>query len=109
MAMWRALSGRAKDMTVSYRDASASDTAGSAHWTARYTFTGTGRRVVNEIDAAFRFRDGLIVRHVDSFNFWRWSRMALGRPGLLLGWTPMLRDRVRRQSAKLIAGGRQSG
>ena len=50
----------------------------------------------NAIDATFEFRDGLIVRHVDRFDFWRWSRQALGPIGLLLGWTPILRRKVRR-------------
>ncbi|MEN9670596.1 MAG: hypothetical protein RL018_873, partial [Pseudomonadota bacterium] len=30
----------------------------------------------------------------DSFNFWAWSRQALGAPGLLIGWTPFLRAKV---------------
>ena len=103
MHMWRTLSGRSADMVIVARDVVAGDTDGSAHWTATYTFSGTGRHVVNEIDAAFQFRDGLIVRHVDSFDFWRWSRQALGIAGLLLGGTPYLRAKVRAQSARLIA------
>ena len=38
--------------------------------------------------------DGLILRHVDSFGVWAWSRQALGLPGALLGWTPMLHRKV---------------
>lgn len=102
MRMWRALTSRSKDIAITFRDVRADGETGSAHWTAAYTFTATGRRVVNEIDASFRFQDELIARHVDSFDFWRWSRMALGTPGLLLGWTPLLRNKVRQQSAKLI-------
>jgi hypothetical protein len=41
----------------------------------------------------------LITRHRDRFNFWSWSRQALGAPGLLLGWTPFLRQKVRAQAA----------
>jgi len=40
----------------------------------------------------------LIVRHVDSFDFYRWSRMALGLPGFLLGWTSTIQGRVRAQA-----------
>jgi ketosteroid isomerase-like protein len=101
MQMWRTLSGRSPEMSVSYRDAAAADALGSAHWTARYVFSG--RPVVNEIDASFRFGDGVFVRHVDSFDFWRWSRQALGISGLLLGWSPYLRSKVQARSAKLIA------
>jgi hypothetical protein len=72
----------------------------SAHWEAHYIFSATGRRVHNIIDAEFEFNDkGLITRHRDRFNFWRWTRQALGAPGLLLGWTPMLRAKVRSQAA----------
>jgi hypothetical protein len=31
----------------------------------------------------------------DEFSFHRWSRQALGTPGLLLGWTPVLKASVR--------------
>lgn len=72
----------------------------SAHWDAHYRFSATGRMVLNRIDASFEFDpQGLITRHVDRFDFWAWSRQALGAPGLLLGWTPLLRNKVRRQAA----------
>ncbi|HET9043130.1 MAG TPA: hypothetical protein VFN70_08290, partial [Burkholderiales bacterium] len=60
----------------------------------------TGRRVHNVIDATFEFRDGLIVRHVDRFSFWRWARQALGATGWFLGWTPLVRDRVRSEARR---------
>ncbi|WP_295959309.1 nuclear transport factor 2 family protein [Rhodoferax sp.] len=73
---------------------------GKAHWEAHYRFSTTGRLVHNRIDSAFSFNPaGLIVNHVDRFDFWRWSRQALGTPGLLLGWTPLLLTKVRRQAA----------
>jgi hypothetical protein len=72
---------------------------GRAHWDAHYRFSATGRLVDNSIDAQFEFApDGRIVRHRDSFDFWRWSRQALGAPGLLLGWTPMLRGKIRERA-----------
>ncbi|MBC7940883.1 MAG: nuclear transport factor 2 family protein [Chitinophagaceae bacterium] len=78
----------------------AADGRGAAHWEAHYLFSLTGRRVHNVIDAEFEFdANGLIVKHRDRFDFWRWSRQALGAPGLLLGWTPFLRARVRAQAA----------
>jgi ketosteroid isomerase-like protein len=95
-AMWQMLLRRAQDLEVEWRDVQAEATHGRAHWTARYTFGKTGRRVVNEIDASFRFKDGLIVEHIDRFGFWRWSRQAFGPMGLALGWTPWLAAKVRR-------------
>jgi SnoaL-like domain len=75
-------------------------TAGRAHWEAHYRFSATGRLVHNRIEGRFSFNtDGLITRHVDRFDFWAWSRQALGTPGLLLGWTPFLQAKVQRQAA----------
>lgn len=72
----------------------------SAHWEPTYLFSATGRVVHNVIDARFEFdAQGLISRHTDRFDFWRWSRQALGAPGLLLGWSPFLRAKVRAQAA----------
>ena len=71
---------------------------GSAHWRAHYTFSQTGRAVVNDVRATMRFADGLIADHVDAFDFHRWARQALGTRGLLLGWTPLLRNAVRRRA-----------
>ena len=97
-AMWRMLTGQAKDLSVELREHEADDRRGSARWIARYTFTRTGRPVVNDVRASFRFADGLIAEHDDEFSFHRWSRQALGTPGLLLGWTPLLRAATRRQA-----------
>ncbi len=73
---------------------------GRAHWEAHYLFSATGRQVLNRIDAEFEFDSaGLINRHRDRFDFWLWARQALGTPGLLLGWTPFLRNKVRAQAA----------
>jgi len=77
--------------------------SGSAHWEPHYRFSATGRLVHNVIDARFTFRDGLIATHRDTFDFWRWSRQALGPTGLLLGWTPLLRNKVRAQAAASLA------
>ena len=97
-AMWTMLTGQAKDLSVVVRDVVADDASGSAHWTATYTFSATGRRVVNEIDATFRFRDGLVVEHVDRFSLRRWARQALGPAALVLGTNPLGHAVVRRRA-----------
>jgi ketosteroid isomerase-like protein len=96
-AMWRMLTGRAKDLTISLQGHDADDEQGSAHWLADYTFS-TGRKVHNDVRARFRFEDGLIVDHQDSFSFYAWARQALGPAGLALGWTPMLHAKVRSEA-----------
>jgi hypothetical protein len=99
-AMWRMLTAQATDLRVELLE----HTADSARWRAHYTFSQTGRPVVNDVRAAFRFDDaGLIEDHRDDFSFHRWARQALGTPGLLLGWTPLLRSKVRGNAAKSLA------
>jgi len=93
-SMWRMLCERGKDLTLEFRDIQADDRSGRAHWEAHYTFSASGRKVHNIIDAEFEFRDGKILRHRDRFDFHRWSRQALGPTGLLLGWTPFLKNKV---------------
>ena len=97
-AMWRMLTERGTDLRVELLEHSAEGDGGSAHWRAHYTFTETGRSVVNDVRATLRLGDGLIADHVDDFDFHRWSRQALGPSGLLLGWTPLLRSAVRRKA-----------
>lgn len=106
-AMWRMLNEQGSDLRVEFSNITANDTSGSAHWDAYYTFSPTGKKVHNSIDATFEFRDGLIYRHVDSFSFWRWSKQSLGVAGLLLGWTPILPAIVRSQAAKQLATWRE--
>jgi ketosteroid isomerase-like protein len=102
-AMWRMLAARSGDLQLDLIEHDAIDDRGSARWLARYTFSQTGRHVENDVRASFRFADGLIVEHTDSFDFYRWTRQALGPPGLLLGWTPIIRSAVRRRAADSLA------
>ena len=97
-AMWRMLASGARDFRLELLEHDADATTGSAHWVARYTFSQTGRPVVNDVHAAFRFADGLIVDHVDSFDFRRWAGQALGLRGRLLGGTSFLRNSVQRRA-----------
>jgi ketosteroid isomerase-like protein len=102
--MWRMLTSRSTDLAVELVEHEADADTGTARWIARYTFTSTGRPVVNDVRARFRFADGLIAEHDDRFSFFRWSRQALGPPGLLLGWTPLLVAVVRRRARADLAG-----
>ena len=102
--MWRMLTARATDLSVELPEARADAEAGAARWIATYTFGATGRRVVNRVRSDFRFDDaGLIAEQHDDFDFWRWSRQALGPAGIALGWTPMLRSKVRANAAAELA------
>jgi ketosteroid isomerase-like protein len=97
-AMWRMLTARGTDLRIDLLEREADDERGSARWRAEYTFTQTGRPVVNDVRASFRFAGGLITEHRDDFDFHRWARQALGTTGLLFGWAPPLRAAVRRRA-----------
>lgn len=105
MGMWRMLidATRANSMDawlLKLNAVEADSTTGQAHWDAHYRFSATGRMLLNRINAQFTFDNkGLIITHRDRFNFWSWSSQALGAPGLLLGWSPFLRSKVRQQAA----------
>ncbi len=106
--MWRMLceATQAKGADVwklSFRDVHADADSGSAHWDAHYRFSATGRIVDNAIDARFSFNPaGLIVRHEDSFDFWKWSRQALGWKGYLLGLSGFMTKQIQKQTNGLL-------
>jgi ketosteroid isomerase-like protein len=112
-AMWRMLTGQAQDLRVELAESAADGDSGSARWIAHYTFSQTGRKVTNDVSATFTFNgDGLITDHRDDFSFYGWSKQALGPPGLLLGWTPIVRGATRKRARasldKFMAGASSS-
>lgn len=94
-AMWHMLCTQGTDLTVTFDDVTADDRRGRARWQARYTFKPTGRFVHNEVEASFVFEEGKIIRQVDDFDLWRWTRQALGTIGVLTGWTGFTHNKVR--------------
>ena len=92
------LSGSARDFRLELLEHGSDETAGTAHWLAHYIFSQTGRPVVNDVRATFRFADGLIVDHVDAFDFHGWASQALGLTGRLLGGTGFLHRSVQRRA-----------
>jgi ketosteroid isomerase-like protein len=112
-AMWAMLCARATELEITFELRHADEGSGAVHWEAKYPFSRTGRPVHNVIEAQFGFHEGLILAHRDRFDFWKWSRQALGLPGLVLGWTPALQRKVqgeaRMQLAKFMAGERKHG
>lgn len=102
-AMWEMLLTNAKGMEMSFSEAkSDDDDYGSCNWIATYTFSQTGRPVVNKGKALFAFREGKISEHQDRFDLWKWSRQALGTPGILLGWSPFLQHKIREKARKSL-------
>lgn len=77
--MWHMLLFNSKDLQVSFHDVLANDKIGSCYWEAAYTFSGSGRKVLNVITAAFEFRDGkyfviLIILISGNGHVWHWAR-----------------------------------
>ena len=99
-AMWQMLIERSGGkLKVVFSDV----TANAAHWEAFYEFSKTGRSVHNKIDARFEFKDGKIFRHYDHFNLWKWSSQALGASGFLLGYTSFFKNKLQKQTRKLLS------
>lgn len=97
--MWEMLIKSGKDLRLEFSNISATEQGGKAEWVAWYTFSATGNKVENRIKASFLLENGKIVNHHDDFNFYKWTRQALGLPGLLLGWTPFLKHKVQKKAA----------
>ncbi|MEP4534355.1 MAG: nuclear transport factor 2 family protein [Cyclobacteriaceae bacterium] len=98
-AMWRMLIERGgKDLKIEFKLTTENDRVAQGTWQAFYTFSQTQRQVHNIISVKMKFKDGKITEHYDEFDFWRWSGMALGLPGKLLGWSPLIKNKVRAKS-----------
>jgi ketosteroid isomerase-like protein len=101
--MWRMLLKNNSGLKITVSDIKADDKTGSAKWVAEYTFSRTGRPVVNRVSAVFEFKDGKIIRHTDSFDIWKWAGQAMGLTGYLLGWTPFMKNKIQQQAKGLLA------
>lgn len=101
-SMWKMLVMGARDLTIDFHSVQADGDLVNLIWEARYTFSKTGRNVHNVISTEIEFKDGLIIKHRDHFSFWKWSSMALGTTGRLLGWTPFLKGKVQNESRRKL-------
>jgi ketosteroid isomerase-like protein len=97
--MWGMLIERSKGNTkIEFSDVKADEYIGSARWIATYNFSKTNRKVVNKIKAQFQFKDGLIIKHTDDFDIWKWSKQAFGIKGYLFGWTGYFQKKIHQQA-----------
>jgi len=95
-SMWEMLAKNAKDFSLVFSDIKVEDEEYiTCQWVATYTFSATGRKVVNRIKAYIRVQSGKITEHTDHFNFWKWARQATGLSGWLLGWSSFFQSQVR--------------
>ena len=103
-AMWSMLCSSAQDFRMEYSQIEVAEDGktGKAHWEAWYTFSQTGRKVHNIIDASFELQDGLIIRHTDVFNVKKWSVQALGFTGRLMGGTKFFQKKLQARTRSLL-------
>ena len=101
-AMWQMLISRSGDMTLNFGNIKQTENKVTAYWEAQYTFTATGNKVVNKINAEFEIEDGKIVKHTDTFDFYKWAKQAFGAGGFLLGWTSSFKEKVRQTAKKKL-------
>ena len=102
--MWRMLlhSQKGKDFNVTYSVVKYNDETGSAKWEAKYNFSKTGRKVHNKITAEFEFKDGLIIKHTDTFSLYKWASQAMGFKGAIVGRTMYFKNKLRTQTNDLL-------
>ena len=100
-AMWEMLCKNAKDLIITWSNIQHLDEEYSTcDWVASYTFSKTGRKVVNKIKANMRFADDKIVEHSDAFSLHKWSSQALGFSGWLLGWNSFFQHKIKNQAKR---------
>ena len=101
--MWKMLLERSKgNIKIEFFDVEAHENSGSVIWIATYVFSKTNRKVVNKINAKFEFQDGLIIKHTDTFDIYKWAKQALGFKGFLLGWTSFMKNKIQEGAKKSL-------
>ncbi|HLF46245.1 MAG TPA: nuclear transport factor 2 family protein [Chitinophagaceae bacterium] len=100
-AMWEMLCKNAKDFTLEFSAIELLDEEfATCKWTARYTFSTTGNKVINHIKAFMKLKDGRIIEHSDAFRLSTWIGQALGWKGILFGWTGFMKRAVQKNARK---------
>ena len=101
--MWQMLCTQAKDFSLEFHGITTDKEYGSCEWVANYTFSKTGRKVKNTVRSHFKFFEGKIIEHMDDFDIWKWSRQALGISGWLLGWSSLVKKKIRKNAKYHLA------
>jgi ketosteroid isomerase-like protein len=100
-SMWEMLCKNAKDFSLTFSNIQLLDEEyATCNWVATYTFSKTGRKVVNNIKAFMRLKDGKIIEHSDGFKLSKWAAQALGLQGVLLGWTGFMKRKIQKNARR---------
>lgn len=99
--MWEMLCKNAKDFSLTFSDIELLDEEyATCKWQATYTFSATGRKVINNIKAYMKLKDGKIIEHSDAFRLSTWIGQALGWKGVLFGWTSFMKRAVQNKARR---------
>jgi ketosteroid isomerase-like protein len=99
--MWEMLCTNARDFSLRFSDIELLDEEyATCRWIASYTFSKTGRKVVNNIKAYMKLKDGKIIEHSDAFRLSTWIGQALGWKGVMFGWTGFMKRAVQKNARK---------
>lgn len=102
-AMWEMLCTNARNFSLTYGNIEhLDDEYCTCEWTATYTFSKTGRKVVNKVKANMRFANGKIIEHSDAFSILTWSKQALGFSGWLFGWNTFFQRKIKNGARKSL-------
>lgn len=101
--MWEMLCTNAKDFSLTFSNIQLQDEEyATCNWIASYTFSKTGKKVVNRIKAFMKLKDGKIIEHSDAFRLSTWAAQALGWKGQLFGWMGWMKRRIQLNARKSL-------
>jgi ketosteroid isomerase-like protein len=99
--MWEMLlSKKDADAKFTFDNIEATSETGKARWKAEYYYGK--RKVINKVKAEFKFKDGEIIEHIDTFDLWKWTQQALGVTGYLTGWTRFIKRKMQKTVNKKL-------
>ncbi len=99
--MWEMLCKNAKDLDIKFGNIKdLGDDYYTCDWMATYSFSQTGRRVVNNVKAHMKIQNGKIAEHSDAFSLHKWSTQALGFSGWLLGWNSYFQRKIKNKARR---------
>ena len=102
-AMWEMLCKNAKNFELVFNNiVKLDDEYYTCEWIASYTFSKTGKRVINKAKAFMRFADGKIIEHSDGFSIHKWSMQALGFSGWLFGWNRFYQQAISKKAIRQL-------
>ena len=100
-AMWQMLCKNARNFSLTFGNITElDDEYCTCDWVATYTFSATGKTVVNKVKANMRFAGEKIIEHSDAFSVHQWSKQAFGITGTLLGWNSIFQNRIKHTAKK---------